>query len=317
MKLLCAALWGLACGAADPPAGAAPEARAVAFLEVEVPRWARENRCYSCHNNGDAARALAAASAAGLLERRGALDDTLRFLRDPQQWDANGPEGPFKDKKLARIQFAAALAEASAAGLAKDRAALAAAATLVAELQTADGSWETDQPGQLGSPATYGKALASLMAIRALESGGAEKYRAELAKARQWFEATEPKSVLDAAATLLALARVESAAAHAQRERALAIVRRGQSDDGGWGPFATSPPEPFDTAIVLLALAAQRDRLKQQPLIERGRGYLVARQLDDGSWPATTRPPGVDSYAQRLSTSGWATLALLATRVPH
>ena len=34
-----------------------PEARAVAFLAAEVPRWFRENKCYSCHNNGDAARA--------------------------------------------------------------------------------------------------------------------------------------------------------------------------------------------------------------------------------------------------------------------
>src|SRR5262245_15306064 len=34
------------------------EARAVTFLTREVPRWKSENDCYSCHNNGDAARAL-------------------------------------------------------------------------------------------------------------------------------------------------------------------------------------------------------------------------------------------------------------------
>src|SRR6266853_1906685 len=26
---------------------------AVEYLVVEVPRWARENHCFSCHNNGD------------------------------------------------------------------------------------------------------------------------------------------------------------------------------------------------------------------------------------------------------------------------
>ena len=36
-----------------------PEARAVAFLVREVPSWSVENKCYSCHNNGDAARAIA------------------------------------------------------------------------------------------------------------------------------------------------------------------------------------------------------------------------------------------------------------------
>ncbi|MDQ3441078.1 MAG: hypothetical protein M3478_12095, partial [Planctomycetota bacterium] len=36
----------------------ADEARAVGFLVREVPKWKTENDCYSCHNNGDAARAL-------------------------------------------------------------------------------------------------------------------------------------------------------------------------------------------------------------------------------------------------------------------
>ena len=42
--------------------------------------------------------------------------------------------------------------------------------------------------------------------------------------------------------------------------------------------------------------------------------FLLAEQLDDGGWVETTRPPGQQSYAQHISTSGWATLALLATR---
>ena len=49
-------------------------------------------------------------------------------------------------------------------------------------------------------------------------------------------------------------------------------------------------------------------------MIARGRAFLIARQQADGSWPETTRPSGAESYAQRISTTGWATLALLATR---
>jgi hypothetical protein len=49
-------------------------------------------------------------------------------------------------------------------------------------------------------------------------------------------------------------------------------------------------------------------------MIARGRGYLIASQDEDGSWPEMTRPPGGTSYAQRISSTGWATLALLATR---
>ena len=39
------------------------EAHAIGFLAAEVPKWKRDNGCYSCHNNGDAARALCAARA--------------------------------------------------------------------------------------------------------------------------------------------------------------------------------------------------------------------------------------------------------------
>ena len=39
--------------------------RAVAFLSHEVPAWSRDNGCFSCHNNGDAARALFVAAAHG------------------------------------------------------------------------------------------------------------------------------------------------------------------------------------------------------------------------------------------------------------
>ena len=47
----------------DPTAAAI--GRGVAFLRVEVPKWRKEHPCYSCHNNGDATRALIVASARG------------------------------------------------------------------------------------------------------------------------------------------------------------------------------------------------------------------------------------------------------------
>ena len=79
------------------------------------------------------------------------------------------------------------------------------------------------------------------------------------------------------------------------------------------GPYVTSPPEVFDTALALLGLAAHCDRRARREMIRRGREFLVGAQQPDGSWPETTRPPGADSYAQRISTTGWALLALLAT----
>src|SRR5262245_13009281 len=84
---------------AQTPA-ASPEARAVAFLAAEVPKWTKEHECLSCHNNGDAARALLLAAQLGELADRAPLADTLKFLAAPARWDDNGPDGPFKDIKL-------------------------------------------------------------------------------------------------------------------------------------------------------------------------------------------------------------------------
>ena len=64
---------------------------------------------------------------------------------------------------------------------------------------------------------------------------------------------------------------------------------------------------------MLLALSRQAPTDETRGWARRGRAYLLAGQREDGSWPETTRPSGADSYAQRLSTAGWATLALLAT----
>jgi hypothetical protein len=49
-------------------------------------------------------------------------------------------------------------------------------------------------------------------------------------------------------------------------------------------------------------------------IIAEGRRYLIRTQLTEGGWTETTRPSGNQSYAQHISTSGWAALALLKTR---
>ena len=70
-----------------PPVAASadqsPEQRAVDYLARETPRWSKENGCFSCHNNGDAARALYAASRRGYKVPADALADTTAWLRRP------------------------------------------------------------------------------------------------------------------------------------------------------------------------------------------------------------------------------------------
>lgn len=302
----------------EQPAGQGPEAcgpeeRAIQYLSREVPRWSAENNCFSCHNNGDAARALYSAKRLGYSLPQQALADTSRFLTAPAAWEQNGPEGPFSDKRLARIQFAAALASAAEAKQVQDRAALVSGAVLLADLQEPDGSWSIDTAEAIGSPVTYGRPLATAIACETLRSADAARFRGAIEKAEQWLARLTVQNTLDAAAVLLA-GKFEDREDSDQRQHAVDLLRRGQSADGGWGPYVTAPPENFDTALTLLALARIRDEPGVRAMIERGREYLVSQQLADGSWLETTRPSGAESYAQRLSTTGWATQALLATR---
>jgi hypothetical protein len=298
---------------AAQPQAVSPEAKAVAFLSREVPAWPANNGCFSCHNNGDGARALYQALRLGYSVPAEALKTTTAWLNRPAQWEQDLGDAEFKDARLARIQFAATLAEAARAKQITDRRAMAEAAALLAKDQAQDGGWPLVTGGAVGTPATYGPILATRLAHGTLLAADANTHRAELAKSHRWLEQASFATVLDAAAIAWALAQVDSPAAIKQRERAIDLLQRAESSGGGWGPYLVAPPEAFDTAVVLLALdACARDDLA--PLIGRGRAWLISRQQADGSWPASTRPAGVDSYAQHISTTAWALQALLATR---
>ena len=292
------------------------EAKALVYLSREVPRWSKQNHCYSCHNNGDAARALYAAVRLGRTVPLEATADTDRWLSRPEGWEKNGGDGPFSDKALARVQFSFALSSAIDAGRIKDRDALTRASAKLAEDQDEDGSWRVDEQNRVGSPATYGRPLATWFARGVLQVTDPTRYRSRIDRANAWLRRQPVFSVMDASTVLLARAFDESAEGIKRREDALKLIRRGQSPEGGWGPFAQSPPEAFDTALALLALDRHRDQPGVLEMIRRGRAYLVSTQQDDGSWTETTRPSGNESYAQRLSTTGWATLALLTVKVP-
>jgi hypothetical protein len=289
------------------------ERKAVAYLAAEVPRWARENHCYSCHNNGDAARALFRAKALGIAVGPAAVADTLRWLERPEGWDRNGGEGPMSDKRLARVEFALALASAVEDGASEDRDALRRAADRLADDQSGDGSWPIDE-GDVGSPATYGRRLASALAARVLERADAARHAERITRARAWVRSGRIASMPDAAAVLLAEPDQGKGGLSEPCRQALGSLRARQAKSGGWGPYADTPTEPFDTALALLALSRHRDEPDVAAILSRGRLALVAMQGADGSWPETTRPAGGESYAQRLSTSGWATLALFASR---
>src|SRR5688572_5855510 len=130
----------------------ATERKAVAFLVREVPAWSKDNQCFSCHNNGDAARALYIASRKGHRIPAAALADTTAWLTRPDQWKNNKGDPGFSDQRLANLQFAAALLVAIETGHIKNKQPLQSAAVLVAHDQAQDGSWPVEPANPIGSP---------------------------------------------------------------------------------------------------------------------------------------------------------------------
>jgi hypothetical protein len=263
---------------------------ALRYLEQEVPRWRRENGCFSCHNNGDGARALIIAGSSGRKVEGSAFADSLEWLQTPSQWEP---------KALARVQFSATLVVALKADLVKDRASLLEAARLLAADQSDDGSWKVEAEGTLGSATTYGPYLATYLARAVLREADLEGYRNSIEKATRWFTAQKPENALDAAAHFLAT----------QDAASLEVVLRTQASSGSW------LNEPFDTAIAMIALGTVKDRPDVKERIGRARAWLLKSQLSGGGWPGTTRPGGGNSYAQHISTSAWAAIALLDGRL--
>jgi len=240
----------------------------------------------------------------------GPLEDTLAFLSKPETWADNSRGGEFDDQALARIQFAGALVDAISAGLVP-AAALPVAARLVASDQQADGSWQLDDSNSVGSPATYGTALATWSARRTLIASRLPELRPAVARADAWIRTQTPQVLPDLAATLLMLADATDEAGVALRRDAVTAVLANQHRSGGWGPYPTVRPEPFDTAIAVMALARQTATPGIAQAIDRGLAWLRESALPDGSWLETTRPAGQRSYAQLISTTGWAATALL------
>lgn len=295
-------------------------AKGVDYLKVEVPKWKQEHSCYSCHNNGDATRALLVASAKGY-DIGTSLDDTLNFLKQPSHWDQNKAPSGVDDKQLARIQFASALAVAERYGKAASTDLEAAAKLLTAD-QQADGSWKLEKTQGLGSPVTYGAILATWSARSSLIASGMQPDNFTIVQADRWIRGIAPENVLDASATLLALELSADVMAENLRRTCLSILREGQAPSGGWGPSVGAAPQVFDTAVAVLALslleteprlarsAYRPEELKET--IANAKKFIVSQQQPDGSWPETTRRANQKSYAQRISTTGWAMLALLS-----
>ncbi len=155
--------------------------RAFNYLLDESSNWSGENNCFSCHNNGDAVRALLAYQQEPHTFAGSSWRKLLKWFDQPGEW-LKSPSDEFGESPiLTFIQFGTARLAAQSGGLmAKNRVIESAIQEELLKSQSPEGYWKVEPEGHIGSPGTYGNALASFQAISILGTKQGKKFEADL-----------------------------------------------------------------------------------------------------------------------------------------
>jgi hypothetical protein len=295
--------------------------RGLAFLAKDAMAWKAEHNCVSCHHAALVVWSLQEAKARGR-----SVDEPV--LAEMTKWVAESGDGKTsqarpKDRPKAAnfkaLWFAVSLGAnpASDAGLTKGRNQLV---ETVKSDQAEDGSWSAwpeTRPPIFGTSDETTTVLAALALFPAASSGD-DVAKAVRDKAVKWLSETktdgDPQSI---AMRLVLWQRLGRPAT--ELEPLLNRIKERQNADGGWSQTKDMASDAWATGQALYALAYAGIK-PDDPIIEKGRAFLVKTQREDGSWPMTSRPtkPGGEGSKSLIPITGagsaWAVLGLVRSR---
>lgn len=199
--------------------------------------------------------------------------------------------------------------------------ATAAAAMVLARQQTPEGCWTFSLPR---IPMQSSVHAFTALAVRSLRTYGPKARSAEIAdriaKAKAFLLKAPTKTSDDLAFRLLGLKWAGTAAE--ERKQAMMELAGAQNADGGWSQMPGMPSDAYATGQALYALTTAGGLATSEPAYNKGAGFLLRTQDDDGSWFVNKRaipannyfdakfPHGESQYASFNATC-WATMALL------
>ena len=190
----------------------------------------------------------------------------------------------------------------------------------LAAIQGAGGQWFNNLPRP---PIQSSDISATALGVHALQRYPLPGRKAEFAKrverARRWLWNAKPENTEGRVYQILGLAWAGAPSAKLQ-PLAKGLLAE-QRADGGWAQLPGTRSDAYATGQVLYALRAGAGIVQSEPAVERGRRYLLANQLEDGTWYVRRRafpfqptmksgfPHGRDSWISAAATS-WAVLGL-------
>jgi len=160
---------------------------------------------------------------------------------------------------------------------------------------------------------TFGVLTAALAAALTLSA---------VAKASAWLEVQQPYSNEDRVMKLLGMIWAKSRPELIGKEARVLLSEKRQ--DGGWGQLPALETDAYATGQAMVALKLSGQTQVSDPAYQRGVGYLLRTQLEDGSWLVRTRAFPFQPYKesgfphgkhQWISAAGssWAAMALSFT----
>ena len=196
-------------------------------------------------------------------------------------------------------------------------------ASYLAAKQRPEGNWEGT--GATRAPMQDGNFSRTALSIRALTvyatPARAGEYKSRVARAATWLAAQAPVSTEDRVMQLLGLQWANADAAMPQKR--MQQLRALQREDGGWAQTPHLDSDSYATGQVLYTLR-QLGVPAADPALQRGAGFLLRTQQEDGSWHVKSRAMKIQPYFESgfphehdqwisHAATAWATMALTLT----
>jgi len=289
-------------------------------LLIRGARGSMEQRrqCFTCHGQGAAIRALAAARSRGIAIDEAEFQANVGFVADFLGRNRPGyREGRGQGGRALTAGYALWALEEGGAPPGETTSAVA---EYLLQYQRDRDHWEPDMPRPPSEKSFF---TASYVALRGLKTFGTpeqqERIRDRTAQVGAWIRTTPPEETEDYVFRLWGLQLIGAAPDEIARgARDLVALRRG---DGGWAQRLDLESDPYSTGTALVALHDAAEMPVTDPVYRRGLQFLLQAQLDDSSWHVVTRSDPIMTYFESgyphdadqflsMAAAGWATTAL-------
>ncbi|HKE20779.1 MAG TPA: ankyrin repeat domain-containing protein [Bryobacteraceae bacterium] len=296
--------------------------RSLPLLQHSSTKYFQESGCVGCHHQLATAMAVRAALSVGIPVDEAAAKEQLAQMK--AEFGSHRElylEGG--DRELGRLLFGLA-----AAGYPPDPITDSAYAAVISK-QTADGSWRRGVPISR-APMQEGATALTAQAVRALAlyapPARQDETRQQIARALDWLLHATPQTTDEQAMLLLGLwwSGAHNPDVQNVARRLIALQR----SDGGWGGNPNLPSDAFSTGEALYALHESGRAAAQDPVYQRGIGFLLRTQEANGAWHVRSRavkvmpyfdsdfPFGDDQWISAAGTA-WADVALSSALIEH